>query len=447
KTGVLTGNDAYGTFSPYQNISRAELAALLCRLAKEDTRVKFTLMPKPADTVVRTTSCRLVIAGIPVYGVVEIDKKYYMPLEILDDRNILPPRVIYLEQRMNQPLSLEIHPENLSDGDTVIRQTSGTPAGIEMGHAEPYTEQFLYHKKEVKNAVYTIDGRYPMVSLDAIGAKREGNDFILYPDQADDVKLQYEDDLVGTIPSQLKRNTTRETVIAVHDYLVNTLTYDPRVSRAYTTQEQMEEVDKLWTKAEETYTYENNLSLATGYGVCQNYSEIFQSMCYRLGIPCILMSGSAGSGSHAWNMVYVDDEWRYVDCTWDDPVGMEPVLRWDYCLVGADVLVNSHAWRGKDYPMPDEYDPAWEQLDPNNITSADMFRKCLIAQMMQKKTSFSLKTTVSGAYGGTACIYYYSHDIGWCWFSGSYDYTTYTYNYEVEYWNWEDIQPTVTVSP
>ena len=29
--------------------------------------------------------------------------------------------------------------------------------------------------------------------------------------------------------------------------------------------------------------------------------------------------------------------------------------------------------------MPDAYDPAWEQLDPNNVTSADMFRKCLLA--------------------------------------------------------------------
>lgn len=67
-------------------------------------------------------------------------------------------------------------------------------------------------------------------------------------------------------------------------------------------------------------------------------------------------------------------------------------------------MAKSHCWSGSDYPLPAEYDPAWEQLDPNNITSADMFRKYLIAQIMQGKTFIRLKTTRSGACGGIACI-------------------------------------------
>ncbi len=55
-------------------------------------------------------------------------------------------------------------------------------------------------------------------------------------------------------------------------------------------------------------------------------------------------------------------------------------------------MVKGHYWDDTDYPMPKEYDPAWAQLDPNNITSADMYRKCLVAQIMQQKTSFSLST-------------------------------------------------------
>lgn len=41
--GVLTGNDTYGTFSPDSPITRAELAAILCRLIKPETRQKLSL--------------------------------------------------------------------------------------------------------------------------------------------------------------------------------------------------------------------------------------------------------------------------------------------------------------------------------------------------------------------------------------------------------------------
>ena len=431
EAGVLTGADQYGTFTPYQNITRVELATILCRLAKAETRVQLALLKKPADSTVRTTACRLVIAGVPVYGVVEIDKQYYMPLEILDDDNTLPDRMVYLNQYTEQ-YELEIHPENLKTGDRVIQQAYAPVPGVVMGKAEPTAIAFLYQDKEIENALFMIEGRYPMVSLTALGAKRQGNDFILYPNGAKDAEIVFEPDLIGQIPATLKKDTVRKTVIAIHDYLVNTLKYDPRVSMAYTNDAELQKVDQLWSAAEESYQYKNNLTLATGYGVCQNYAELFQAFCARLGIPSCFVSGIGNGDSHAWNIVYVDGQWLYVDCTFDDPIGKTQTLRQKYCLVGPDVMAVDHAWRGEDYPMPDEYDPAWELLDPMRITSADMFRKCMIAQMMQKKTSFSLKPIVSGAYGGTACVYKY--DTGFYFMTGSYNRNTGAYDYKVEYW-------------
>ena len=96
-------------------------------------------------------------------------------------------------------------------------------------------------------------------------------------------------------------------------------------------------------------------------------------------------------------------------------------------------MVSNHEWNGDDYPMPDEYDPAWEQLDCNNITSADMFRKCLVAQLMQKKTSFLLRTTAAGAYGGFSCLFHYN--VGFSMFRSSYDYEAGGYRVNVEYWD------------
>ena len=43
--GVLTGSDKFGTFSPNAFISRAELAAILCRLVLPETRRQFSLYP------------------------------------------------------------------------------------------------------------------------------------------------------------------------------------------------------------------------------------------------------------------------------------------------------------------------------------------------------------------------------------------------------------------
>ncbi|NLK87132.1 MAG: S-layer homology domain-containing protein [Clostridiaceae bacterium] len=115
----------------------------------------------------------------------------------------------------------------------------------------------------------------------------------------------------------------------------------------------------------------------------------------------------------------------------DDPIGRKQVLEHDYFMVSADKLVTDHYWKDNDYPFPSEYDPAWAELDTQNITSADMFRKCLIAQMMQKVETIKLRTTKSGAYGGHACIF--AIQTGWSTISGKYDSKTKQYIYWVEY--------------
>lgn len=43
RAGILTGNDNFGTFAPYSNIRRSEVAAILSRMADPETRVRFDL--------------------------------------------------------------------------------------------------------------------------------------------------------------------------------------------------------------------------------------------------------------------------------------------------------------------------------------------------------------------------------------------------------------------
>lgn len=431
RAGILTGNDRYGSFAPDQDITRVELAALLCRLISPELRVSFTLAPKPADTTVRTSACRLLICGIPVYGVVEMDGKYYIPGEILGSGEVLPERLAYVSVRDGE-CSVQLHPDWANLGNTYVAQSGGAAPGITLGRATLSRLQLVCNREALSAPLYELDGRYPLIPLEALGAVKRGSDLVLYPEY-ESRAFTAEADLVGDIPATLRRDTPRATVIAIHDYLVQRLTYDPRVSMKYTTEAENHRIDALWAEAETQYEHDNNLVLATGYGVCQNYAELFQSFCSRLGIPCCLVSGAAGGGGHAWNAVYIEGQWLYVDCTFDDPIGKTPRCDHTYCLVGPEVLVKDHCWSGSDYPLPEEYDPAWEQLDPNAITGADMFRKCLVAQLMQKKEHIRLRVTVSGGYGGLGCIHKYRTD--WASFSGGYNAAAGCYEYEVTYWD------------
>ncbi len=53
--------------------------------------------------------------------------------------------------------------------------------------------------------------------------------------------------------------------------------------------------------------------------VCDGYASAFQYYMLMLDIPCNIIINS----DHAWNQVYVNGKWYFVDVTWDDPV-------WDY---------------------------------------------------------------------------------------------------------------------
>lgn len=52
--------------------------------------------------------------------------------------------------------------------------------------------------------------------------------------------------------------------------------------------------------------------------VCAGYAKAFQLIIMEVGIPCYYVTGSSEGEEHAWNIVYIDGEYRNVDVTWDD---------------------------------------------------------------------------------------------------------------------------------
>lgn len=438
--GILTGSDGYGTFHPEQNITRVELSALLYRLVFPHSRRTLVLAAKANDLTVYSSSKRLMVEGFPVYGLTVIDGRYYLPLALLQNDST---SAAYLLRGYDYGSSCSI---SIGSGYSSYREIplldywAVPPEGKVMGVADPDPLPLDFNGTQFAGGIRTIGGDYPMADLALMGAVEQGGDLVLELDLAHkEVGTPVpESDLPGGPMSLVKRDTDRETLKAIHDYLVDLLTYSILTEAPRgTTEEEFANARALFEQAGEKYLMSTNIALDTKYGVCEDYAELFQNMCIRAGFPCEIVIGSAG-GPHSWNRVYLDGQWYYVDCTWDDPLSRTPIRKHTYFLVDAETMVKSHYWEDEDYPMPAEYDPAWEELDPNNITSADMFRKCLVAQMVianrtqgYGERTVTLRVTKSGAYGGTGCIYAYPEAYWWT-FSGGYDSATGAYVYHFD---------------
>ena len=118
----------------------------------------------------------------------------------------------------------------------------------------------------------------------------------------------------------------REKVKAVHDWIINNTTYGSLSDRQ----------DQFMTGA-----------LYQRQAVCAGYADLFSYAMTVLGIPCELVTGYGQGGDHAWNRVFIEGEWKYIDVTWDDPIiyynGVRrEVLQYDYFLISAGEMERDH---------------------------------------------------------------------------------------------------------
>jgi transglutaminase/protease-like cytokinesis protein 3 len=110
---------------------------------------------------------------------------------------------------------------------------------------------------------------------------------------------------------KLENASDYKKVKAIHDYIVKRVSYDQTL------------------KKHSAYN-----ALINKSSVCEGYAAAAYRMLTDLGIECRIITGVAGGGPHAWNIVQVDGTWYNLDLTWDDPITNtgEQVLRYDYFL-------------------------------------------------------------------------------------------------------------------
>ena len=128
------------------------------------------------------------------------------------------------------------------------------------------------------------------------------------------------------------RGTTYDKVKYVHDYIINTTSYD-----------------------EDSTLNNGNIygTLVNHKAVCEGYAETVKYLLDKLDIPCVIVYGDGlkedGSKEyHSWNYVKMDDgNWYAIDATWDDPIiignGILPESeKYIYFLKGSNSFSSSH---------------------------------------------------------------------------------------------------------
>lgn len=103
---------------------------------------------------------------------------------------------------------------------------------------------------------------------------------------------------------------------------------------------------------------QNIISVFLGHEtVCQGYANAMQYLLEQLEIPCVVVTGKAKGGPHAWNLVQLDGEWYYVDVTWgnskyhDDEQNDVKYVEYDYLNITTEEMSKDHQPQMK-FKMP-----------------------------------------------------------------------------------------------
>ncbi len=160
----------------------------------------------------------------------------------------------------------------------------------------------------------------------------------------DETYAQYEAELQRMLDKYIvqlqEQNASddRELYLAAHDLVLKLCKYDNVLADA---------------TLDGTLTAEQN-ALRTAYGVfvkgrsvCTGYARAYKALCDGLGIPCWVVYGEQDGGGHAWNMVRLDDQLLYVDCTFDDTGGGH-----EYFLMDRDEMMDNDYIVDEGFIMP-----------------------------------------------------------------------------------------------
>ena len=117
-------------------------------------------------------------------------------------------------------------------------------------------------------------------------------------------------------------NSLETNIKNVHDYIINNARYDSARSDS----------NVLSYKSDTAYG-----PLFQGYAIGGGYTDLMQLFLDRLNVKNFRVS----SDNHIWNALYINNTWKHLDLTWDDPVASDgkDYLEYNYFLIDTNQLL------------------------------------------------------------------------------------------------------------
>ncbi|WP_372631578.1 transglutaminase domain-containing protein [Cohnella sp.] len=274
--------------------------------------------------------------------------------------------------------------ENMTKG---VKLTSGKPQRIDVGFAilelwTPTHEVKFTFKNGLENVRFRGDsvlyGSFVYTNWHGEGymaeprALKAGEKAVLelQPDSVHRKLYARTDEILKKI---LKPNMTDEQKVkAIFDYVVTRIKY---------------------SSGTDYISAANALkAIEEGKGVCVHYTSLFHYLATRAGIPSIPLSGPSFVGQHAWNMVYLNDKWVYVDATLADG---KKNIDYTYYLKDAMFMMKTRTWMGFGYP--DIY--VYPEVDGMNLKTTEELRVYLLRKMEESGPEPPKKVTFKVANG------------------------------------------------
>lgn len=148
----------------------------------------------------------------------------------------------------------------------------------------------------------------------------------------------YSEDIISKISTEVDKiynslikdsMTTEEKIKVIHDYIIDHTIYDDERS------EEIKSGNITNLKHSSNIAYG---PLFTGKAICGGYTDTMALFLDKMGLKNYKIS----SKNHIWNFVLIDNEWKHLDLTWDDPVVStgENVIIDTFFLISTEDLIS-----------------------------------------------------------------------------------------------------------
>ncbi|MFJ8266909.1 transglutaminase domain-containing protein [Peribacillus asahii] len=178
--------------------------------------------------------------------------------------------------------------------------------------------------------------------------------------------------------------TDFQKVKAIHDYIVLNTAYDY-------------ENYKKKTVPESSYTSYG--LIIKGVAVCDGYAKAMKLILDKVGVETHYVTGKGNGELHAWNLVKIDNEYYYIDATWDDPVPDKVgYVRYEYFLVPTAYLKKDHSWNSSSFPAANfnRYEYLHDYTEPVIKANAIYNTSNLIQGILNEQAKVTISTSTDG---------------------------------------------------